>query len=360
MTVDIAESGFSSAQVGPHELVRHHPDYGRNALSSSVPEDMLAVSLAAYLNSRRDLGAYLVISAGETLPVALAGAAALPLGVPKMVVTDRHVQGANNDVLHMNAPIGALNRISATLLAHAAGAVVGMMKEATGSRQASKPLICITCVNLVSGLVRFVKHALGDSYDFLVIDMALDSGSKLAGLASSGMVAGIIDLAPVDFATAAVTGNRSGVQRRLDAIRDSKVPYLCVPALMHLSVFSLGMPVPAALLQREVYSTELDGSIVPVSRKEVESITEWFAASLNQFKGPVHILSPRNAIIELGGPSKDGEPEARQADVQRGLNRHVKTQHSRRMSELSGSLLEIDFAEQVAVVMRDLIQQHSL
>jgi uncharacterized protein (UPF0261 family) len=358
VAVDIVGSGFSSAQVGVRELLRFHPGSDRSSLATaeSISPDMLAQAFPAYLASRHDLGGLLVLARGSSAAVGCAGALSLPIGVPKMVISDRPLPGSGADVFVMTAPIGTLHRVSETLLAHAASAMSGMLRESPALHRGSKPLVCITSLDLVSSAVRNVRRALGDAFDCLVLDMAAGGAETLERLAQSRLIAGVIDLAPVDISQAQVTGDFGAVQRRFLSMRASGVPYMLVPSLLEMATFSLGQAVPASLLQRDVLASALDGSIVPVSLNEADQLSEWLSAHLNAFCGPVHLALAKPAASAMAGLGGGGQSVVLQERIHKGLMRRVKPKRTLQLVESVDTLHDMRFGEALGHALRELIQ----
>jgi uncharacterized protein (UPF0261 family) len=273
-----------------------------------------------------------------------------------MVVSDRPLPSSDADVFAITAPIGELNRVSETMLAHAAAGLVGMLRESAALHRGSKPLVCITALDLVGPAVRHTKRALGDAYDCLILDMAAGGGSTLARLAPSGLLAGVIDLAPVDVSQAMVTGDELGAGHRLAAMRTSGVPYVLVPSLLEVATFALGQAVPATLLQREVMSSALDGSVVPLSRTETDRVVEWLSERIGTFTGAVRVMLPQptaTTLQKLGGGSQSA---AMQDTIQRGLMRRIKPKRTLQLTEFPDSVNDMRFGEAVGAAMRELIQ----
>lgn len=361
VTVDIAGTGFSSAQVGARELLRHHTQLERHLAVSSdvVSHEALAEAFPAYLASRRDLGALLVLSRAETATVACAGALSLPAGLPKMLVTDEPLAGTDSDVLVMTAPIGEFNRVSETLLAHAASATVGMLRESSALHKAAKPMVCITCLDLLSSTVRHVKRALGDAHDCLILDMSSTGGATLARLAKSGLIAGVIDLAPMDVSRGIVTDDDRAVRQRFEALKSNGVPYLLVPSMLEVAVFSVGQAVPGRLLQREVLASANDGSIVPVSRDEANRIADWLSPRLDGFDSPVQLFFPQPTAVslqKLGGGTQSVEL---QNLLHKALMRSIKPSRLLQLMELPNTIHDPRFGEALGTAMRELIQNRA-
>ncbi|MDP2017332.1 Tm-1-like ATP-binding domain-containing protein [Hydrogenophaga sp.] len=352
ISVDIGGQGFSSAQVGVQELVRHQPTVQSQA-SSTHP---LLEAFPSYLLSRRDLGALLVLTQAGTSAVACAGAQALPVGIPKMIITDRALPGSDADVMVMTAPIGQFNRVSETLLAHAAAATVGMLGESAALHRGSKPLVCIASMDLAGAATRHAIRALGQGIDGLVLDMTSGGASTLMRLAKSGLVAGIIDLAPVDVSKAHLSGDHAQAHARFSALQASGVPYLLVPTLFEVAAYPVGQAVPARVIQRDIVSSAHDGSLVPLTVTEVGALTEWVATRLADFVGPVHVAMPKTTATALQRLGGGNESIAIQEAIHKGLLRRLKPRQLLQISEHTDTLHDLRFGEFLGKTMQAFIQ----
>ncbi len=90
VTVDLSTSGKpSTANVGPRDVARHHPQGERAVFSGDRGSAVSAMGIAfeRFVLTRRDLGG--LVSAGGSGGTALATprCGALPIGVPKMMVS---------------------------------------------------------------------------------------------------------------------------------------------------------------------------------------------------------------------------------------------------------------------------------
>jgi uncharacterized protein (UPF0261 family) len=127
VTVELA-GGLSPAQVTPRELLRHHPNAGLFArfAGGAVAQEDMAMALARFLGSRRDLGALLVVTRESNAPAALASAQAVPMHVPRLVVGEQPLR-ATPGVLAMTMPAGGGAGCDHQL-ALAAHALAGMLR----------------------------------------------------------------------------------------------------------------------------------------------------------------------------------------------------------------------------------------
>jgi hypothetical protein len=141
-------------------------------------------------------------------------------------------------------------------------------------------------------------------------------------------------------------------------LRDSGVPYLLVPTLMGWANFPAGQAVPGELLQREVLTTALDGSMVPLSRMEVEQVADAVPAALSQLRSPACLMLPR--LAAAGAPVAAGLPATPLAgDLLRMLARRVSGSRHLQVLERPDGLTESRFGEAVGQGMKALMAQRA-
>jgi ABC-type branched-subunit amino acid transport system ATPase component len=131
ISVDISASGFSTAQVSAQEMARYRPDFRQQLvpIGGAVSPQILGSALSGYLASRTDLGAFLALAGRDSVSVALAATADLPLALPKLLITDAPQQSSSNALLQLHAPVDELKHINEALLAHAAALIAGMLRD---------------------------------------------------------------------------------------------------------------------------------------------------------------------------------------------------------------------------------------
>ncbi len=348
-TVELSESHLSSAQVDQAEMLRHRT-------RSTAPDDQRL--FADYLGSRRDVAGLMVIADGETFESGRLGALTLPTGIPKFILANGNPGLAGGDICQLNVPMAGLNRVTETLIGQAAAALTAMADERSAHPARGKPLVCITALDAVGATVRHTRAALGDAFDCLVLDMARSDADRLARLAGSGLVAGVIDLAPVDITRAVVTGQHRLLDHRFAALRDSGVPYLLVPTLLAWANFPVGQAVSGELLQRDVLTTALDGSMVPLSRTEVEQVADAVPAALSQLRSPARLMLPQPAAA--GAPVAAGLPAAPLAgELLHMLARRVGGGRYLQVLERPDGLAHPRFGEAVGQAMKALLAQRA-
>ena len=94
-------------------------------------------AFAAFVRTRDDIAGIVGIGGGGGTSIVTAGMRALPFGVPKLMVSTLasgdvgpYVGVSDITMMHSVADIAGLNRITRTVLAQAAHAIVGMTRAA--------------------------------------------------------------------------------------------------------------------------------------------------------------------------------------------------------------------------------------
>lgn len=117
ITLDIGDTRDSTAQVQRAEIMGYARD----------PDE----ALRAWLRSRSDIGALLVIAHGHHIGAGLAAAQALPSTVPRVLVTDRAPPMALGDLTVLQAPLQGASGMVEHLVAGAVQAITTAIRQDT-------------------------------------------------------------------------------------------------------------------------------------------------------------------------------------------------------------------------------------
>jgi hypothetical protein len=209
VSVDVATTQRPSpADVGPGEVARHHPK-GAHAVftgdrGSAV--SAMAEALERFVLTRRDLAG--IISAGGSGGTSLATAAmrALPVGVPKVMVSTvasgdvkSYVGPSDICMMYSVVDVQGINRISEQVLGNAAHALAGMIAHSAapgrrGARRETRPAVGLTMFGVTTPCVQQVVKQLEDRYDCLTFHATGTGGQSMEKLVDSGLVSGVIDV----------------------------------------------------------------------------------------------------------------------------------------------------------------------
>jgi uncharacterized protein (UPF0261 family)/ABC-type branched-subunit amino acid transport system ATPase component len=370
VTVDLATSGRPSpADVGPQEVARHHPK-GSSAVFTNdrgSAVTAMAEAFARFIVTRRDLAG--LISAGGSGGTALATAAmrALPVGVPKVMVStvaSGDVGGyvGPNDIcmIYSVTDVQGINRISEQVLANAAHALAGMIAHARRGRQSeSKPAIGLTMFGVTTPCVQQVTAELEREYDCLTFHATGTGGQSMEKLVDSGLISAVIDVTTTEVADMLVGGVFSAGEDRFGAIIRRRIPYVGSVGALDMVNFHAMDTVPEKFRSRNLYIHNPNVTLMRTTVAENEAMGKWIGERLNRMEGPVRFLIPEGGVSLIDAPGKPFHDPAADAALFASLERVVRQTPSRRLIRLPYNINDPPFARALVQNFREIVEQRS-
>lgn len=320
-TVDLSTSGAESqADVSPREVARHHPNGVGAVFTNDRGTAVIAMAEAfeRYIQTCHDVAG--LVSAGGSGGTALATPAmrALPIGVPKMMVstvasgdTRPYVGPSDICMMYSVTDVQGINGISQLVLANAANALGGMVSHAPRAVAPVKPAIGLTMFGVTTPCVQAVTAALEKDYDCLVFHATGTGGQSMEKLADSHLLAGVIDATTTEVADELMGGVFSAGPGRLDAIARSRVPYVGSCGALDMVNFGGIDTVPPHYRHRNLYQHNANVTLMRTSVEENAAIGKFIADKLNRMTGPVQFFLPEGGVSMLDAPGAQfWDPEA--------------------------------------------------
>ena len=321
VTVDLATSGKPSpASVHPREVARHHPQ-GESAVFSGDRGSAvtgMALAFENFVRTRRDLGG--IISAGGSGGTSLAtqGMRALPIGVPKLMVstmasgdTRPYVGPSDICMMYSVTDVQGINRISEKVLGNAAHALAGMIAHPVAESVVTKPAIGLTMFGVTTPCVQAVTKRLGDDYDCLVFHATGVGGQSMEKLADSGLLAGVIDVSTTEVADEIGGGVLSAGATRMDVFARHALPYVGSCGALDMVNFGAWDSVPERFKNRKLYRHNPTVTLMRTTVDENRAVGEFIATKLNAMRGPVRFLIPEGGVSAIDKPGQPfHDPEA--------------------------------------------------
>ena len=221
-TVDLSTSGKTVwADVPAYHVAAMHPRGASAVMTGDRGASVTAMAEAFQRWIVRERGIGGVISAGGSggTSLATAGMRALPVGVPKIMVStvaagdvSGYVGGADIMMFHSVADIQGLNSITEQVLSNAAHAMAGMVaklpnrEQWEAKRRTARPAVGITMFGVTTPCVQAVTKGLEADYDCLVFHATGAGGRAMEKLGDSHLLAGFIDLTTTEVADMFVGG----------------------------------------------------------------------------------------------------------------------------------------------------------
>jgi uncharacterized protein (UPF0261 family) len=264
-------------------------------------------------------------SAGTT--IGTAAMRALPIGVPKLMVStlaSGNVRAwvGDKDILMLNSivDIAGMNRISRLVLCQAAAAMAGMVrftrfltKEVLNGTD--KPLIAATMFGVTTPCVQHARKILEDAgYEVLVFHATGNGGQAMESLIRDGLIAGVLDITTTELADELVGGVLSAGPTRLTAAGQMGIPQVVSVGALDMVNFGPRDTVPTKFADRKFHVHNASVTLMRTTPDENAKLGEEIGRKLADAKGPVSILLPLqgvSAIDRAGQPFDD--PAARAA-----------------------------------------------
>jgi uncharacterized protein (UPF0261 family) len=249
---------------------------------------------------------------------------ALPVGVPKLMVTtiasgDTSAYVGTSDITMMPSivDVAGLNRISRTIFTNAAGAICGMVSGEIEKQVDEKPLIAATMFGNTTRAVENARKIMEEKgYEVLVFHATGTGGKTMEMLIDSGFIKGVLDITTTEWADELCGGVLSAGSTRLEAAAKAGIPQVVTPACIDMCNFWAPETIPAKYKDRLFYKWNPNVTLMRTTPEENEAMGKIFAEKLNVAKGPVAVLIPMGGFSEVDAPGKPfWWPEADQAFV---------------------------------------------
>ena len=255
-------------------------------------------------------------SAGTT--IATAAMRALPFGVPKLMVSTlasgqvRPYVGVR-DILMMPSvvDISGLNRISRTVLANAAAAMAGMVRQQGSAAGAQGPgeektLLAATMFGVTTPCVeaaRKVVEAAG--YEVLVFHATGTGGLTMESFIADGLIGGVLDLTTTELADELVGGILSAGRDRLTAAGLRGVPQVIAPGALDMVNFGPPETVPEKFRGRRFYQHNPTVTLMRTTPEENDALGKEIAHKASAARGPTAVLLPLRGVSAIDA---EGQP----------------------------------------------------
>lgn len=324
--VDVGTSGRETAadiitvDVSAETVAEHHPE-GAHAVfgddrGQAVRE--MSVALQRYLTNVDGLGGVLGIGGSGGTALITPAMRALPVGVPKMMVStvasgdvSAYVGPADIAMLYSVTDVAGLNRISRRVLGNAAHAIAGMVTHPVPEVDDERPVVGLTMFGVTTAAVTQVVERLGEEVEALVFHATGTGGQSLEKLVSSGMVSAVLDLTTTEVADHLMGGVFSAGESRLDVFADHPVPYVGSCGALDMVNFGARDTVPQVYADRLFHEHNAQVTLMRTTAEENARMGAWLAAKLNACAGPVRFFLPEGGVSMLDAPGEAfHDPEA--------------------------------------------------
>ena len=251
-------------------------------------------------------------SAGTT--IATAAMRAVPLGVPKLMVSTlasgqvRPWVG-DKDILMLNSVVdlAGINRISRSVLDTAARAIAGLVDHPpVPDDDRDRPLVAATMFGVTTPCVERARQQLEQAgYEVLVFHATGNGGQAMESLIADGLIAGVLDITTTELADELVGGILSAGPDRLAAAGRAGIPQVISVGACDMVNFGPPDTIPDSFADRVFYQHNPTVTLMRTTVEENREIGEEIGRKAAAATGPVTILLPARGVSAIDA---DGQP----------------------------------------------------
>ena len=266
-----------------------------------------AAGVVKELHDRGRMSGIVCVGGGTGTHIGTGAMRALPLGVPKFMVSTVASRDMSDligtkdiTIMHSVIDILGLNPVSEKILSNAAAAVAGMARH-TSPIVSKRPIIGLTSFGFITEGAMRVKRMLEElGYEVAAFHANGTGGMAMEDLVDQGLISGVLDLALHEFADQMYAGYCGNIgDGRLESAGKLGIPQVVVPGGLDCIVleFDSVETMPPELRDRKVFWYDFRSG-VRTSREDVLALARTISAKLNRAKGPVRFVIPMRGWSE--------------------------------------------------------------
>ena len=246
----------------------------------------------------------------------------LPIGVPKLMVstvasgdTSPYVGSVDVTMMYSVVDISGVNRISARIMANAAGALAGMAKAAVPALGDERPLIVASMFGVTTPCVTTARERLEElGYEVLVFHQTGAGGGSMEASIQAGFIAGSLDATTTEFCDTVAGGVLAAVPDRLESAGARGIPQVVSLGALDMVNFGPMESVPERYRDRNLYVHNPTITLMRTTPDECREIASIIARKLNEAKGRTVLFVPLRGVSMIATEGQVfHDPEADEA-----------------------------------------------
>ena len=313
------------------------------------------------LYANGELDGIIALGGGTALFMGTAIMQALPIGVPKLVLSSmisgdvsRFVGGKDITLMQSVADIVGLNPVTRDILTLAAGAISGMVEACVETSSRTSLLIAVTDFGITTPCAQYAAQLLREKgYEAIIFHTVGSGGTAMEELIARGLFAGILDLTTHEFIDHLAGGYYGNIgPERLETAGQKGIPQVVGPGGLDCIAVVQG-EIPARFRGRKFYYHDFRRCARPTV-EELRRVAQVMAERLNRARGPVKVLLPLRGWSKAdkeGGPLYD--PEGNWAFGEE-LRRHLKPEIE--VIEVDAHINEPLYAETAVALLEGMME----
>ncbi|MFK7874351.1 MAG: Tm-1-like ATP-binding domain-containing protein [Paracoccaceae bacterium] len=364
MDVSVLGNPTRTTDVSKHQVAKAAGSSVRAAIDSGDENTAMQIMargasiLTAQMYAAGQIDAMLALGGTMGTDLALDCAQALPMGVPKYVVSTVSFSplipaerlSPDIQMILWAGGLYGLNSVCKSSLSQAAGAVLGAAK-AVEPPNADKPVIGMT--SLGSSCLKYMKYLREPlqqrGFEVAVFHATGMGGMAFEALAQQGYFAAVMDFALPELSNLMVGSVVTAGADRLTNAGAQGIPQIVSPGCADLIDFAGWQDIPDAYADRPFHAHNRLIKSSALAPDERRILMRDIAARLASATGPVHVLMPTHGVEEWdreGQPAYDPEGLAAMVDeMAQALKAPAK------LTQLACHINDPEFAETALAVL---------
>ena len=313
----------ADADIGARIVAGFHPGGVEAVFTGDRGSAVSAMGLAfeRFILSRDDVGGVIGLGGSGGTAMVTQAMRVLPVGTPRVMVSTVAAGNVSayvgpNDIAMVNSitDIAGLNRISRTVLSNAANSIAGMVRHRQELEQEDKPALGLTMFGVTTPCVTQVVERLHDRFECLVFHATGIGGQSMEKLASSGFLAGVLDITTTEVCDLLFGGILPATEDRFSFLAQSPLPYVGSCGALDMVNFAGIDTVPEKYRNRNLYIHNPQITLMRTTLEENVAMGKWIGERLNRSIGAVRFLLPLGGVSLLDAPGQPfHDPEADEA-----------------------------------------------
>jgi len=306
-----------------------------------------------------------IVSMGGTQGTTLATKVmrALPYGFPKVMVSTMAssnvapwVDIKDITMMYSVTDILGLNPVIRTILANAAGAVVGMARATIPMETKDKPLIGVTTVGITTqGAMKAIQVLEAAGYETIVFHAVGTGGRAMEQLMEEGIIGAVLDYSTIEVSNEMFHALLAGGEKRLTTAGRLDIPQVLAPGAIEVLVYNEPETVPPPFNTRALIRHSPQITDVRLNKQEMALVGEEIARRLTQTTGEAIFIIPTagyDSYAVEGEPFYDPEADRAFVDaLKAGLPKNI------RVIERHTHIEDPAFASEAAQLLIELIEK---
>jgi uncharacterized protein (UPF0261 family) len=297
VAADVSRQEVARASGESLEQILAHKD--KTYIQQRMIEGLVRVVSRRYADGKLD--GVIAVGGGQGTAIATAAMRALPVGVPKVMVSTvasgktafgAYVGTKDVTMIHSVADIAGLNFITRRIIAQAAAAVVAMA-AVTVPAQERRPLVAMTQAGVTTPGVTAIKKLLEQAgFEVVVFHCNGIGGQAMEELIREGAICGVVDYSPHEIIDLLCDGLMPALPGRMTAAGEMGIPQIIAPGCADMRLHEWES-IPPELAGRPYVRHTPTHTHFRTTREEMGAVAHYIAEHINQGKGPRAVIVPR-------------------------------------------------------------------